>query len=207
MNHALRLAYVADDLALRGRQTDLAHGLFEEEAIFGHFHSPGFRADHLHFVFVENAALRKFHGNVQGRLAPNGRQQRVRPFPFDNRFDEFLRQRFDVRVLGKFGIRHDRCRIRVHKNDFVPFLSQRLARLRSRVVEFARLSDHDRTGPDDENFRDVGALGHYEEAEFGFRISDFGFGEPARARIFQIRNPQSAIRNLISVPSSLRKTS
>ena len=32
MNHKLRLAYVADDLALRGRQTDLAHGLFEEEA-------------------------------------------------------------------------------------------------------------------------------------------------------------------------------
>ena len=64
MNHTLRLAYVADDTALWSRKSDLAHGLFEEEAIFGHLHSPGIGANHLQFVLVENAALGKLDGNV-----------------------------------------------------------------------------------------------------------------------------------------------
>src|SRR2546427_7161647 len=35
LNHALRFADVSDDLAARRRKTDLGHGLFEKQPVFG----------------------------------------------------------------------------------------------------------------------------------------------------------------------------
>ena len=46
--------------------------------------------------------------------------------------------------------------------DLEPLGAQRLARLRARVVELARLADHDRAGADDQDALQIGATGHFQ---------------------------------------------
>jgi len=160
LDAALRLADVADDFASRGFQTDLGHGLLEQEPIFGHFHGLRLGADHLDFVLVENPAVSQVNSNVQRCLAADRGKQRVRPFASDNGCDEFGRQRFDIGAVREFGIRHDRRRIRIDQNDFVAFFAERLARLRAGIIEFARLADDDRPGTNDQDFVNVGTFRH-----------------------------------------------
>ena len=66
--------------------------------------------------------------------------------------DKIRRQRLDIRTVRQIGIGHDRRRIRIDQNDLITFFAQRFARLRTRIVEFARLPDDDRARADDENF-------------------------------------------------------
>src|SRR3546814_6626679 len=47
------------------------------------------------------------------------------------------------------------------EDDAIALLAQRLARLRARIIELARLADDDRPRADDEDGGDVGAFGHY----------------------------------------------
>src|SRR5438552_225870 len=160
LNHALAFTNIADDFTARSRKADLGHCLFEKEAVFGHVHRFGLRADHLDFVFIENAALGELDGDIQGRLAANRGQQRVRSFAFDDGCDKRGRERFNVGAIRDFRVGHDRRGIRIHKNDFVTLFAQRLAGLRSGVIEFTRLPDDNWTGTDDEDFLDVSALWH-----------------------------------------------
>ena len=86
---------------------------------------------------------------------------RVGPLARDDLLEKLRRQRLDVRPVGDLRVRHDRRRVAVDEDHFQPLVAQRLARLRARVVELARLADDDRTGADDEHALDVGASGHY----------------------------------------------
>ena len=126
LNDALRFADIADHFAARRFETDLVHRLLEEQAVLGHLDGWRFRADHLDAVFVENAAVGKFDREVQRGLAADSRQQRIRPFPLDDRRDEIRGQRLDIGTVGQFGIGHDRRRIRIDQHDFVAFLAQAL---------------------------------------------------------------------------------
>src|SRR5262249_36429893 len=58
------------------------------------------------------------------------------------------------------GIGHDRRRIRVDEDDAIALLFERLAGLRPGIIELAGLADDDRSGADDEDALDVGALRH-----------------------------------------------
>jgi hypothetical protein len=88
----------------------------------------------------------------------------------------------DVGDIGHLGVGHDRRRIAVDENDAIALLAQRLARLRARIVELARLPDDDRAGADDEDALDVGALGHFLRGEGrGAR----GEGAPVSCRCVQ----------------------
>src|SRR5206468_1724657 len=82
------------------------------------------------------------------------------PLLLDDPRDGVRGEGLDVRGVGELGVGHDRGRVRVHEDDAVALTEQRLARLRARVVELARLADHDRPGPDHEDRLDVGSLRH-----------------------------------------------
>ena len=64
-------------------------------------------------------------------------------------------------AVGHLRIRHDGRRIAVDEDDVEPFRPQRLARLRARVVELARLADDDRAGADDEDAFEIFSSRHY----------------------------------------------
>src|SRR5205823_5840408 len=57
-------------------------------------------------------------------------------------------QRLEVRAIRETGVGHDRRRVRVDDNRAEAFLAQDLQGLATRVVELARLPDHDRPRPD-----------------------------------------------------------
>ena len=141
-------------------QPDLAAGVLEPQAIFGHFDGAQRGADHFHFVLFENAAFGELHSKIQRRLATNGGQKRVRLFLDDNFFEIFLGERLDVGAVRQFRVGHDGRRIRIHQHDLVALRAQCLARLRAGIVEFAGLADDDRAGADDQNLLDVFALRH-----------------------------------------------
>ena len=86
---------------------------------------------------------------IERRLAADRRQQRIGTLALDDRREHFRRQRLDVRAIGEIRIGHDRRRIAVDEHDLEAFGAQRLAGLRARVVELARLADDDRAGADD----------------------------------------------------------
>src|SRR5215210_520021 len=68
----------ATDRAARGYfQADTAHGLREELAVLGLADRGDGGAEKLHIQFVEDAHLVEFDGKVEGRLAPQGREQGV----------------------------------------------------------------------------------------------------------------------------------
>ena len=58
--------------------------------------------------------------------------------------------RLEVGPIREGRIGHDRRRVGVDEDDPVALLPEGLARLRSRIVELAALTDDDGTGPDDE---------------------------------------------------------
>jgi hypothetical protein len=64
--------------------------------------------------------------------------------------------------MHELGIGHDGRWVRVDQHHLVAELRQRLRTLGSRVVELARLADHDRAGTDEENLLNVVATGHRE---------------------------------------------
>ena len=114
----------------------------------------------LTLCLLENAALVERDGEVERRLAADGRQHGIRLLLGDDRFDHLRRERLDVGCVGQLRVGHDRRRVAVDQDHLEPFGAQRLARLCARVVELGRLADDDRPRADDEDALDVGALGH-----------------------------------------------
>ena len=150
-DRAFGVAHVLDHLA-RGRlQADPLHGLLEEQPVLGNFHGHQLGTDHLDVVFFEDAAFGQLDGQVQGGLPADRRQQRIGLLAGDDLGDELRRQRFHVGPVGKIRVGHDGRRVRVDQNDLVPLLLERLAGLRTRIVELAALSDDDRAGTDNQN--------------------------------------------------------
>ena len=117
-------------------------------------------ADQLDVELVEHALAREVERAVERRLPAHRRQQRVGALPLDDLRDHLPGDRLDVGDVGHLRVGHDRRRVRVHQDHPVALLAQRLARLRARVVELARLADDDRAGADDQDALDVGALRH-----------------------------------------------
>ena len=141
-------------------ETDVLHGLPEQVAILGHVDGLAGRGNEFHVVFLEHTLAREVECAVETRLATHRGQQGIRTLPGDDAFDRRPVHRLDVDRVCHFRVRHDRRRVGIHQDDAIPLLPQRLARLRTRVIELARLADHDRTGAYDQDALDVGALGH-----------------------------------------------
>jgi hypothetical protein len=139
-------------------QPDVRHRPPKAVAILGLENRLEARPDQLDAVVRERPALGQLDGEIQGRLTADRRQQHVGPLPLENLPDALDGHGLDVGAVGRFGVRHDRGRIRVEEHDPVPLLAQRLARLGPGVVELASLTDHDRARSDHEDRLDVAPL-------------------------------------------------
>jgi hypothetical protein len=145
---------------LRQLEPDLLHRLAEAVAVLGLADRVELRADQPHAVALEHARLAERDREVQRGLAAERGQDHVGALARDDQLERLDRHRLDVGALGELGIGHDRGRVRVHEDDAVALFAQRLAALRARVVELARLADHDRPGADHEDRADVLPLRH-----------------------------------------------
>src|SRR5690606_26843479 len=124
---------------------------------------------------------------VEGGLPAHRRQDRVGLLLLDDLFDHLPGDRLDVGDVRRLRVRHDRRRIAVHQDDLEAFLAQRLALLRTRIVEFAGLADDDRPGANDQDALEVGSLWHFRfptHSESWRRIDQTRHIEETRA-IFQ----------------------
>ena len=143
------------DAGTRNIEADAQHRFLEKLAIFALGDGLRVGADQFHVMPSERAVAIQFHRGVERGLAAHRRQNRVRFFPFENRFDHLRRDRLDVGAIGEFRIGHDRGRIRIHEDDLVAFLAQRLAGLHAGIIKFAALPDDDRAGADKQNFLEL----------------------------------------------------
>jgi hypothetical protein len=160
-DHLVRVVHRVGDSRRWHLQADALHRLLEEVAVFGGADGLGVGADQLGRAGGgDGSPLDELHGEVEGRLTAEGGQHGVGPLPFDDAADDVDVERLDVGGVGELGVRHDRGRVRVGEDDAVALLPEHLARLRARVVELARLPDHDRAGPDEQDRLDVSALRH-----------------------------------------------
>ena len=158
------LVDVVGEARLRNGDPDALHRLLEPLTVLRRFDGQGIRTDHLDAVLFEDATLVELHRQVERRLTAEGRKQRVGPFFGDDRFDHVGVERLDVGGVSEIRVGHDRGRIRVRQDDPVALLFQHPTCLGAGVVELARLTDDDRTGPDDQDRMDVSALGHQAKA-------------------------------------------
>ena len=182
------------DAALRHLDADLRHRVAEEQAVFGHLDRLDRGADQLDAVFLEHAALGERHRQVERGLAADGRQHRVGTLLLDDRLDHLGRERLDVGAVGHLGVGHDRRRVAVHQHDLEPLGAQRLARLRARVVELARLADDDRARADDEHPLQISPLGHLDSNHEGTKTR--------RTRKWSCRRDRRALKGVTSSPST-----
>ena len=162
--HLERLLEVVRDARARGAEADARHRRLEFLAVLRLVDRFLGGADQLDIELVQHALAREVERAVQRRLATHRRQQRVRPLALDDLRDHRPGDRLDVRDVRHLRIRHDRGGIAVHEDDAIAFLAQRLARLRTGIVELARLPNDDRAGADDQDRLNVRALRHCRKA-------------------------------------------
>ena len=155
-----RLFHGVGDTRARGFEADLIHRIAEFLAILGLVDGLRIRADHLHAELLQRAVLEQRQRGVERGLAAHRREHRIRAFLLDDLRHHFGRDRLDIGRVGHVRVGHDRCRVRVDEDDAIALLLQRLAGLRARIVELARLADDDRAGADDEDGGDVSAFRH-----------------------------------------------
>jgi len=141
-------------------QPDLGHRRLEALAVFGSADRLDAGTDHLDAVRVEHPGFVERDRQVETGLAAERRQERVGPFAFDDPLDRRDVERLDVGGVGELGVGHDRRRIRIHEDDAKAFFAQHPACLCARVVELARLADHDRPAADQENRLEIVAARH-----------------------------------------------
>ncbi len=141
-------------------EADPRHRLAEQLAILGLGDCLAARTDQLDAVALEGAVLGERARHVERGLAAHGRQAGVRALAGDDLGDHLGRDRLDIGRIGQLRIGHDRGRVRVDQNHPIALGFQRLDGLGAGVVELAGLTDHDRSGADHQDRREVGALGH-----------------------------------------------
>ena len=153
-----------DDARLGRVQATALDSVPEQLPVLGtvdHVHAG---AEQLHSELFEHSSVRELDRDVQGRLAPQCRQDRVRPLASEHVAHALQVEWLDVGAIGKARVGHDRGRVRVDDDRAVSVLTQHLERLAARIVELAGLPDHDRAGADHADRVDIATGGHYVAA-------------------------------------------
>ena len=138
------------------------HRVAEKQPVFGNLDGLDRGANQLDAILRERAVLAERNRQVERGLPAHGRQHGVRLLALDDGSQDFGRQRLDVRAIRELRVRHDGRRVAVDQHDLEPLVAQGLARLRTGIVELARLPDDDRAGADDEDAFDICSFGHGE---------------------------------------------
>ena len=160
LQHSQRLRQRMGNARPRRFQPDLGHRFPEFHPVLGLVDRLGIGADHLHAIFRQRAIVEQRQRGVERGLPAHRRQHSVGPLLLDDARDDRRRDRLDIGRIGHVRIGHDRRGVGVHQDDPVTLLAQRLARLRPRIIELARLPDDDGASADDQDGGDVGAFGH-----------------------------------------------
>ena len=124
---------------------ELLHCVLEFDTILAALDRVDLNADHLHVVLFKYASLAQLGAEVQTGLTAEVRQQRVGALLLDDLGEPVNVERLDVGDVGYIGVGHDGGGVGVHQYYLVSQPAKRLARLRTGIVELARLSDDDRT--------------------------------------------------------------
>ncbi len=141
-------------------EADSDHGVFEPGPVLGCGDRLGIGPDQLHPVLLEHAGLGQLHGQVQCRLAAEGRQQCIGAFTVDYAGEDIEAQGFDIGGVGKVRVGHNRGRVGVGQDHPVALVAQHATGLGARVVELAGLADHDRARTDQQDALYVVAARH-----------------------------------------------
>ena len=158
--HLQRFLQAVRDRGPRRFESDTPHRPDEALAVFRLVDGFLAGADQLDAVGAQNALPHQVQGTVERGLSAHRGQQGIRLFDLDDARHGTPFDRLDVGRIRHGRIRHDRGRVRVHENDAVALVAQRLARLGTGVVELARLADDDRTRAENQNAFDVVTSGH-----------------------------------------------
>ena len=143
-----RSSSARDDARARHGEAAALHRLAEELAVLGaadHVHR---RAEQLDAEVAQDPRVGELDREVERGLAAERRQERVGPLAAEHVGDALEVERLEVGGVGEAGVGHDRRRVRVDDDRAEAVLAQHLQRLAARVVELARLPDHDRPGAD-----------------------------------------------------------
>ena len=134
---------------------------FKNLAILAAAYCVNVRPDELHSILLQDALFVQGDRSIECSLSAESCENRVRTFDLNNSFNEFSRNRFDIRCIREFGICHDCCWIRIDQRNANPFSLQHTACLSPRVIKLACLTNDDRAGSDDQNRIDITAFRHY----------------------------------------------
>ena len=80
-------------------------------------------ADQLDAVALQHARLVEGDGQVERRLAADGRQDRVGLLVGDDLLERFDGERLDVGAVGQLRVGHDRRRVAVDEHDLEAFVA------------------------------------------------------------------------------------
>ena len=156
-----RFLYAVSDLrGDDGLAYALAH-LLELLAVFRHFDTFKRCSEQFNIAFVQNAAVRQLHREIESRLSAEGGNDGVGALVADYPRHILEGERLHVDLVRHHLVRHYGGGIGVGEHDFVALFLERYASLRSGVVEFRRLPYHDGTGAYDQNFPDIRSLRHF----------------------------------------------
>src|SRR5579863_7957262 len=86
-------------LRLRQFETDLLHGVFEEQPVFRFLDGIDLGADQLHAVFVEHAGFSQRYREIQTSLSADGGKQRVGALAADYLGGVLDAERLDIRAI------------------------------------------------------------------------------------------------------------
>ncbi len=128
-------------MGLDGLDPDLVEPLDEEFAVLGVDNRLDGRTEHLHAVFVEDARAVEFHAAVEGCLPAEGEQDTVGTLFGNDFLNEIGRNGFEINLVRHAFRGLDGGDIGVDKHGAYPLLAQGFERLRTRIVELARLTD------------------------------------------------------------------
>ena len=149
------------DLRGNDRLADAHAHLLEFLAVFRHFDAFKRRSEQFNVAFVQNAAVREFHREVESRLSAERGDYGVGTLVAYDARDVFERQRLHVYLVRHHLVSHNGCGVGVGEHDFVPLLLQGYARLCTGVIELRRLSYDDGTGAYDKHFLYIRSLRHF----------------------------------------------
>ena len=148
------------DAGTRTFEADFFHRLVETLTVFGFVDGVGVSTDHFHAEFFQHTGLFQTQCTVQRGLTAHGWQQRIRTLFFNDFGNRVHGDGFDVSGIGHRRVGHDGGRVGVHQNNAVTLFPQGFTGLSAGVIELTGLTDHDRTGADDQNTFNVSTFWH-----------------------------------------------
>ena len=119
-------------------------------------------SEKLTVTFGKNSLLFELHCKVKSGLSADSGKDRIGSFGSYDPRNIFEVERFHINPVRNRCVGHDRRRIGIAQNDFVPFFLECKTRLCSRIVELGCLSDDYGTRAYNKYFVYVSSLRHFK---------------------------------------------